>query len=169
MPINFYTFVDMYTRVLDTTAHILTKGADHARGQGVSEAQMLEWRLVDDMNPLSFQLNTVCNFPRQWLARAVGNELPADIPACTSVADYQREIAATKAYVQALTPAQFEGREEVPMEITLGGGMKMTATASQWVKVFATTNIYFHMSIAYAILRSRGVPIGKLDLFSTGI
>jgi len=32
--------------------------------------------------------------------------------------------------------------------------------------VFATTNIYFHLSIAYAILRANGVPIGKADLFA---
>ena len=38
--------------------------------------------------------------------------------------------------------------------------------ASQWLSVFATTNIYFHLSMAYAILRMKGVPIGKIDLFA---
>ena len=33
---------------------------------------------------------------------------------------------------------------------------------------FATTNLYFHLSTAYGILRAHGVPIGKLDLFAGG-
>ena len=34
---------------------------------------------------------------------------------------------------------------------------------------FATTNIYFHLSTAYGILRSKGVQIGKVDLFAGGL
>ena len=47
--------------------------------------------------------------------------------------------------------------------------MEPTLPVAQWMTGFATTNIYFHMSMAYAILRSKGVPIGKLDLFPTGL
>ena len=35
--------------------------------------------------------------------------------------------------------------------------------------VFATTNLYFHLSTAYGILRSKGVQIGKIDLFGGGL
>ncbi len=41
--------------------------------------------------------------------------------------------------------------------------------ASQWITGFSTTNILFHLSMAYAILRRRGVPIGKVDLFAGGL
>ena len=41
--------------------------------------------------------------------------------------------------------------------------------SGQWLTVFATTNIYFHMSTAYGILRSKGVPIGKVDIFAGGL
>ena len=44
--------------------------------------------------------------------------------------------------------------------------MEPTLPAGQWLSVFATTNIYFHLSMAYAILRMKGVPIGKIDLFA---
>ena len=39
----------------------------------------------------------------------------------------------------------------------------------QWIAGFATTNFYFHLSMVYAILRSRGVPLGKRDLFAGGL
>jgi hypothetical protein len=47
--------------------------------------------------------------------------------------------------------------------------MAPTLEASQWLTGFATTNIYFHTSMVYAILRARGVAVGKVDLFSTGL
>ena len=47
--------------------------------------------------------------------------------------------------------------------------MEPTLPAAQWLTVFATTNLYFHFSTAYGILRSKGVPIGKIDLFASGL
>ena len=50
----------------------------------------------------------------------------------------------------------------------IGPGMEPTLPSSQWLTVFGATNIYFHLSMAYAILRARGVKIGKLDVFAGG-
>ena len=49
------------------------------------------------------------------------------------------------------------------------GVMKPEMPIEQWVTGFATTNFYFHLSMAYAILRQRGVPLGKPDLFAGGL
>jgi hypothetical protein len=68
-----------------------------------------------------------------------------------------------------LTPEQFAGRDDVPLTVTIGGDMSPTLPAGQWVSVFATTNLYFHLSTAYGILRSKGVQIGKVDLFGGGL
>ena len=46
--------------------------------------------------------------------------------------------------------------------------MEPTLPAGQWT-VSATTNLYFHLSMAYSILRARGVQIGKVDLFAGGL
>jgi hypothetical protein len=163
-----YTFVDLYSRTLDTAAHILNKGVEHASANGVSEADMLNWRLIDDMQPLSFQLMVVCNFSRQWPARAAGLPLPADIGADLSAAQFKAAIAEAKAYLADLRPEQFEGRDEVPLTVNIGQ-MEPTLPAGQWLTVFATTNLYFHLSTAYAIMRANGVPIGKIDLFAAGL
>ena len=47
--------------------------------------------------------------------------------------------------------------------------MEPTLPAAHWLSVFATTNITFHSSMVYAILRTKGVSLGKLDLFPTGL
>jgi hypothetical protein len=166
MAVSLFTFVDLYDRVLGSAAHILDKGVEHAGKIGVSEAQMLDWRLIEDMQPLRFQLMVVCNFSQQWPARVAGLPVPEDVSADLDVPGFRAAIAASKAFLAALTPQQFEGRDAVPLTWTMGTGMTPTLPSGQWLTVFATTNLYFHLSTAYAILRSRGAPIGKADLFA---
>ncbi|HEX4095392.1 MAG TPA: DUF1993 family protein, partial [Caulobacteraceae bacterium] len=74
-----------------------------------------------------------------------------------------------KAYLAALTPQQFAGRDEIPLTVEIGNGMTPTLPSAQWLTVFATTNLYFHLSTAYGILRAKGVQIGKVDMFAGGL
>lgn len=169
MTIDFHSFAGLYARALDTASHLLARGAEHAAAVGVSEADMLDWRLIDDMAPLRFQIMVVCNFPQQWLARAVDLPVPADVTDALDVAGFKDALARSKAFVTALKPEQFAGRDDVPLTVTLGNGLAPTLPAGQWVSVFATTNLFFHLSTAFGILRARGTPIGKVDLFAGGL
>ncbi len=59
MAVNAHAFVGMYSHALDTTAHLLAKGAEYASVNGVGEAELLGWRLIENMQPLSFKLMVV--------------------------------------------------------------------------------------------------------------
>jgi len=167
--VSLYTFVDLFARQLATLEHLLAKGAEHAKTIGATEAELLDWRLIEDMQPLRFQAMVVCNFSRLWPARVAGLPLPAEIAADLDLAGFKAAIADGKAYLAGMAPEQFAGRDEVPLTVTIGTGMEPTLPAAQWLTVFATTNLYFHLSTAYAILRSKGVQIGKVDLFASGL
>ena len=151
MAINLYSFVDLYRRVLETAAQILTKGGEHALANGVGDSEMLDWRLIDDMQPLRFQIMVVCNFSRQWLARAAGLAVPEDLADDLSLAEFQRAIGQAKQYLASLKPEQFEHRDDVALTVSIASGqMEPTLPAGRWLSVFATTNLYFHLSMAYA-------------------
>ena len=171
MPLTSFTFVEMYAHALETASHLLTKGAEHAAGIGITEQAMLDWRLIENMHPLSFQLMVVCNFTRQFPARVAELERPGDISSNLDVAGLQAAIADARAYLAALTPEQFDGRDETLITIPIGGdgGLTPTLPGVRWLAVFATTNIYFHLATAYDILRANGVPIGKMDMFPGGV
>jgi hypothetical protein len=166
---DLYTFVGLYDRGLTTLAHVLDKGVELARSKGASEAVLLEWRLIEDMNPLRFQAFVCINFAKQWTARAAGLPSPEDIASDLDLAGLKAEIEAAKRWLAGLRPEQFEGRDDVPLTVMLGTGMEPTLPAAQWLTVFATTNFYFHLSIAYAILRARGADLGKRDMFAAGL
>jgi hypothetical protein len=114
MTVNVYSFVGMYAHALDGLGHLLDKGAAHASASGVSETQMLDWRLIEDMQPLRFQIMVVCNFSCQWPARAAGLALPDDVGMDLDLAGFRTAIAGARAWLAALRPEQFEGRDETP-------------------------------------------------------
>ncbi|MGH6987960.1 MAG: DUF1993 domain-containing protein [Caulobacteraceae bacterium] len=169
MPVSAFSFVGMYDHALAAAANVLDKGWAFARAQGISEAEMLGWRLIEDMQPLSFQLAVVCDFSRQWPARVAALPVPDNVAADLDVAGFSHAIAEARAWLARLEPGRFEGRDEVELTHTLGTGMTLTRTCGRWLTLFATTNLYFHLSTAYDILRARGVPIGKADLFAGGL
>ena len=166
MPITLFTFVGLYDRTIGSVAHLLDKGAAFATEQGLDPDDILDWRLIGDMHPLRFQAEVVISFSRQWTARIAGLPVPERLADSATLADLRAAITTAQADLAALTPEQFAGRDDEPMTFQITDTMTPTLPGGQWLSVFATTNIYFHLSIAYAILRMKGVPIGKIDLFA---
>jgi hypothetical protein len=165
MAADLFSYIELYRRIVHTAGHVLAKGAAFAESQGVSSDDMLDWRLIDDMQPLRFQVAVVCNFTKQYAARVAGIAVPGDVDVGMDVTGFQAALAATDAYLAALTPAQFAGRDDEPLTVTIGNGMEPTLPAARWLTVFAATNLYFHLTTAYDILRARGAPLGKIDMF----
>lgn len=170
MTTTLFTFIGVYDRALATCEHLLTKGEAFAAEKSIPPGDILDWKLIDDMNALRFQLMVVINFTRNWPARVAGLPLPGDIDSqATDLAGFHAAIADARAWLAGLKPEQLDARDDTPLTHTLGSGMEPTLPGGQWIAGFAATNIYFHMSMVYAILRSRGVAIGKFDLFPLGL
>jgi hypothetical protein len=55
-----------------------------------------------------------------------------------------------------------DGREEAEVVLTFPTG-SMTFTARDYMLGFALPNFFFHVTTAYALLRHKGVPVGKMD------
>jgi hypothetical protein len=168
MKVDLHTFLDLYGKGLSTLSHLLDKGAKFAAEKGIAEDELLEWRLIDDMFPLRLQAIIAIRSAHQWSARAAGLTVPADLEGPLSLAELQAAITKAKADIAAITPLQLAGRDDLPLTVKLGDIMEPTMPTGQWVSGFATTTFYFHLSTAYGILRSKGVEIGKADMFAGG-
>src|SRR3569623_3554078 len=166
MPITMFSFVGLYDRTLGSLAHLLDKGAAYATEQGLAPESILDWRLIADMHPLRIQAEVVISFSRQWTARVAGLPVPDRLADGLSLDGLRAAIATAQADLAALTPEQFAGRDDMPLTIQITDTMEPTIPAGQWLSVLDTTNIYFHLTMAHAILRAKGVPIGKIDLFA---
>jgi hypothetical protein len=138
-----------------------------------SEA-LLSARLAPDMFPLSTQIRFACVQAQEGVFRLRGEEFPPTIDVLLdegrnaaehpgSIADAQARIAETIAIVASLGSQAFDADPERPIAHTLPAGMIFDLTAVQYARDWALPQFYFHVMIAYAILRSKGVDLGKAD------
>jgi hypothetical protein len=157
-----------WDRILGSAEHLLLKVEELASGGAVRTGEILSWRLAPDMFPLRDQLRFVANLVQQWAARASGEKVPEELSGEFDIAELRSGLAGARQYLSGLSPARFSGRDSIELTVSLGS-IEPTMPIGRWVIGFATTNILFHLSTAYAILRSNGVELGKRDLFAGGL
>lgn len=163
MAISLYEIsVPVFIRGLTNLSAILAKAEDYGRTCGVSEADLIATRLFDDMHPLPQQIQRASDSAKGVVSR-IGELPPVPMEDKEqSFAELQARIAKTLDILKAVTPDQIDGREDKEVVLQLPSG-NLTFKARDYLLGFAIPNFYFHVTAAYAILRHRGVPVGKMD------
>jgi hypothetical protein len=85
----------------------------------------------------------------------------------TSFDELQARIAATADYLKSVPADKVNGRRTADIELKTPNG-SFPFKGAQYVQGFALPNFYFHVTTAYAILRHKGVPLGKADYLGAG-
>lgn len=154
--------VPVFTRNLTNLGNILSKGEAFATAQGIDPADMIGARLAPDMDPLTAQVQRACETAELTLVR-LGDVPNAPVDAVEqSFADLQARIRRTIAFLDRVAPDQVNGNERRPVVLPTPHG-DYPFVGIGYVLGFAHPNFYFHVTAAYAILRMKGVPLGKLD------
>jgi hypothetical protein len=164
---EFYDLaVPQFLQTLRAQAAIFGKAEAHCAERGLSEADWLAARLYPDMQPLAFQVRQLLNHSSGAIARLRGMTYPravdpADFAACRTM------IQGGLDTLLAIAPQELDGAamREVIFETPQG---PLTFSGGGFLMSFAFPNFYFHASIAYALLRNRGLPIGKGDFLGGG-
>ena len=141
---------------------ILDKTQIYIDTKKIEPAALLQFRLFPDMLNLTRQVQIASDTAKGVVARLAGVDIPAYEDNETSVAELQARIAKTIAFIEGFTPAQLDGTEDKAI-VTKRGDKETHYTGMQFLLGHAIPNVYFHVSIAFAILRHNGVEIGKRD------
>jgi hypothetical protein len=141
---------------------ILDKTQIYIDAKKIDPAALLQFRLFPDMLNLTRQIQIATDTARGVVARLAGVDIPTYEDNETSVAELQERITKTIAFIEGFTPAQIDGTEDKAI-VTKRGDKETHYTGMQFLLGHAIPNVYFHVSIAFAILRHNGVEIGKRD------
>ncbi|WP_157314839.1 DUF1993 domain-containing protein [Chitinibacter sp. FCG-7] len=153
--------VPVYTRALTQLAHLLDKAADFALSKKVSDETMLGLRLAPDMLPLVKQIQIACDTAKFGVARLSGNTAPKHDDSEKTLAELKNRIAATLEFINSIPPDDFAQADS--KIITLSYMPDKPMKADFYLQSFVAPNLYFHLTTAYALLRSNGVELGKND------
>ena len=163
MPLSIHqASVPVFVRTLTSLRNILAKGAAHAQAKKIDEAAFMQARLFPDMFPFTSQVHIATDMARGGAARLAGGEPPKYEDTEKTFAELIERVDRTIAYIQSLPASQFEGAETRKIVRPVRGQPK-EFTGQNYLQQFILPNLYFHTTVAYALLRHNGVEIGKAD------
>lgn len=168
MPYSLYDgSVPLLKAALTSLTTILKAGEKHAAEKSIPADDVLTWRLADDMLPLAFQVHMTTDVASKLVARVHG-EAPAEWDAADlkTFADAYARVEAAEQWVAKADRETFEKRVDENVTLQLGPQIKKEIPARGWVESYGLPNAFFHLTTAYAILRARGVELGKMDYIS---
>jgi hypothetical protein len=114
------------------------------------------------MLPLPKQIQIACDTSKNVLVRVGGAEaVPMEDNETTFEELYER-INKTLAILKAADSHILDKKEEAEVIMKTRTG-ENKFTGQSYILTFALPNFYFHVTTAYGILRSKGVPVGKKD------
>jgi hypothetical protein len=154
--------IPVLTKTLANLAGILGKAEAHAANKKIDPAIFIQARLYPDMYPLARQVQIATDVAKGCAARLSGQTPPVYEDNEASFAELQGRIAKTIAFLESFTPEQIDGTEATTVTLKVGG-RERAFKGQPYLLEFVLPNVYFHASIAYAILRHGGVELGKAD------
>jgi uncharacterized protein len=154
--------VPAFLRGFKAMAAFLEKARAHADEHGIAPEDLLNARLCEDMAPLTSQVQRASDAAKFAAARLAGIEAPAMPDTEASFDELQARIAATVAFLESVSRAAIDGREDADVELKTPS-RSFAFKGRGYLLGFALPNFYFHLTTAYAILRHKGVPLGKMD------
>ena len=148
---------------LNALASMLDKAEDYSAAKKIDAAILLNTRLFPDMLPFTRQVQIACDSAKNGGARLAGVEPPKHEDTEQTIAELKTRIAKTIAFVKTLDKAGIDGSAEREVLFPMGRENKAKMRGVDYFNHFVLPNFYFHISIAYGILRHSGVELGKRD------
>jgi len=163
MPVTLHAAsVPVFLRYLERLQHLVDAAEAAAADRGYAAADWLGARLAPDMLPFEQQVGIAAHFALRASHPLAGLAVPpyGDFPA--SFDGLRQRIARVAGLIGVLDPAPFEAAESRTLESQAGQAL-VRLPAPEFLLQYALPNFFFHLSCAYAILRQRGVALGKQD------
>jgi uncharacterized protein len=163
MAISMYdASVPRFAAALRNLSAILDKAQAHADARKIDPLNFTQARLFPDMLPFARQVQIACDTAKGAAARLAGLEIPKHEDTEKTFAELKARIAKVLAFLDGVAREKVDGSEEREVVLQLRSG-DVRYQGRQYLLGFAWPNFYFHLTIAYALLRQAGVELGKKD------
>lgn len=160
--------VPVFIHTMQNLVHVLKKGQAHALAHEYAPEALLQARLAPDMLPLVRQVQIATDLVKNGSARLAAIEAPKFADEETTFEELYARIDRAIEFMRSLRPAQIDGSEARDISLSFGP-RKLEYKGQAYLLDFVLPNVFFHVSIAYAILRQSGVRLGKMDYMGAGI
>lgn len=155
--------VPICTAMLGNLSHFLDKAQEFVEVRKCDATALTQYRLAPDMLPLTRQVLIACDAAKNGIARISGETAPKFDDNETTFAELKERIGKTIAFIKSIPAERIDGTEAREITFPVGRDTTRTLAAEAYLKHWMLPNLFFHVTIAYAILRHNGVDLGKGD------
>jgi hypothetical protein len=151
-----------FVRMLKNLSAMLSKAEAYAKAKSFDAEVLLKDRLAPDMFTLTRQVQIATDHAKGAMARLAGHQPEAIEDKETTIAELQARIAKVIGIVESYKPDQLAGAETREITIKIPN-QELKFNGLDYLNTWALPNFYFHVTMAYAIMRHNGVDLGKRD------
>ncbi|WP_322046314.1 DUF1993 domain-containing protein [Paraburkholderia sp. J67] len=138
----------------------LDKAERYANAKNFDAAVLLSTRLAPDMGALLYQIQSACDYLKGGAAWLAGQQPPRHEDNEQTLEDARARIRKTIEFAQSVPANRYDDAASQIIKVSWVPGK---LTGENYLLQIVIPNIYFHVAMAYAILRANGVDVGKLD------
>ena len=157
----YYDVVSQCTQSLRNLLTCLDKAEQHAAAKKFDASVLLNCRLAPDMQPFTYQIQSACDYVKAAAAWLSGQTPPKHEDNERTIADLRARIEKTVAFVESVPEAQYAAAGERKVKLSWAPGKVIGG--EDYLLQLTIPNTFFHIAMAYAILRHNGVDVGKRD------
>jgi hypothetical protein len=158
----YYQAITQCTQAVKNVEAWLDKGEEHAAAKHFDLGVLMTGRLAPDMKPFIYQVQSACDYLKAAAAWLSGQKPPKHEDTEQTVDEVRARIRKTVAFVESVTEAQYAAAAEQRVSLSFAPAGKVLVGPNYLLQM-TIPNVFFHLAMAYAILRYNGVDVGKMD------
>lgn len=158
---SHYDTIRQYDKMLDNLGKWLDKAEAHAKAKKFEVDVLASARLAPDAFSLVQQVQAACDQAKFAAAYLSGKKAPPHPDTEKTIAELRQRIQACKDFLATVTAEDFAGSEN--RKVAPPWLPKGWFRGEDYLAGLSIPNFYFHVTMAYAILRHNGVELGKME------
>src|SRR5690349_15259114 len=157
----YYQVVSQCTQSVKNIETWLDKAEQFAAAKQLDVRVLLNGRLAPDMKPLIYQVQSACDYVKAAAAWLAGQTPPRHEDDERTMDELRARIRKTVAFVEGVPQSRYADASERQVRLSWAPGKIIGG--EDYLLQMTIPNTYFHLAMAYAILRHNGVDVGKMD------
>jgi hypothetical protein len=153
------------TQILKNLEICLDKAERYAATKKFDAGVLMSSRLAPDMQPFTYQVQSACDYVKGGAAWLSGQTPPRHEDNEQTIDELRARICKTVAFAESVKEAQYARASESRVKLSWAPGKVIGG--DDYLLQMTIPNTFFHIAMAYAILRHNGVDVGKMDFLGS--
>jgi uncharacterized protein len=161
----YYQVIAQCAQSLKNLETCLDKADRYAATKKFNVGVLMTGRLAPDMQPFIYQVQSACDYVKAGAAWLSGQTPPRHEDNEQTIDELRARIRKTVAFTESVEEAQYANASESKVKLSWAPGKVISG--EHYLLQMTIPNTFFHIAMAYAILRHNGVDVGKMDFLGS--